>query len=98
MPSASGSELSLSFLLSMSPSTPPESPPTARTQFFAGGVRLRLPLIGLGTLNDPLESASRGILFGVSRFAHAPQPAELLASLADLTRQSSCPADGGFYF
>jgi hypothetical protein len=43
-PSASSSELSLPFLLSMSPSTPPESPPTARTQFFVGGVRLRPPL------------------------------------------------------
>jgi hypothetical protein len=42
-PSASSSELSLPFLLSMSPSTPPESPPTARTQFFVGGVRLRPP-------------------------------------------------------
>ena len=30
-PPASSSELSLPFLLSMSPSTPPESPPTART-------------------------------------------------------------------
>ena len=40
-PSASSSELSQPFLLSMSPSTPPESPPTAHTQFFVGGVRLR---------------------------------------------------------
>ena len=53
-PSASSSELSRSFLLSMSPSTPPESPPTARTQFFVGRVRLRPSLCGLGTLNAPL--------------------------------------------
>ena len=45
-PSASSSELSRSFLLSMSPSTPPESSPTARTQFFIGGVRLRPSLYG----------------------------------------------------
>jgi len=38
----------------MSPSTPPESPPTARTQFFVGGIRLRPSLFGLGTLNAPL--------------------------------------------
>src|SRR5271169_5713621 len=36
-PSASSSELSLPFLLSMSPSPPPESPPTARTQSSSAG-------------------------------------------------------------
>ena len=98
MPSASGSELSLSFLLSMSPSTPPESPPTARTSSSPAGfafVYLSLDSALSTTHLNPLHVES---LFGVSRFAHALQPAELLASLADLTRQSSCPADGGFYF
>ena len=37
--------------------------------------------------------------FGVSWFAHSLRPAELLASLADLTRPSLlCPANRGFYF
>src|ERR1700730_1298277 len=85
-PSASSSELSLPFLLSMSPSTSPESPPTARTQFFIGGIRLRPSLYWTRHSQRSTLIRFRGIHFRGPRFAHSVQPAELLASLADLTR------------
>jgi hypothetical protein len=88
-PSASISELSLSFLLSMSPSTPPESPPTARTQFFVGGGSPSSSALLDSALSTPhFYPLHVEFTFGVSWFAHSLQPAELLASLADLTRHS----------
>ena len=80
-PPASSSELSLPFLLSMSPSTPPESPPTARTQSSSAGFAFVHPSLdsALSTPHfNPLHVEST---FGVSWFADSLQPTELLASL-----------------
>ena len=92
-PSASSSELSLPFLLSMSPSTPPESPPTARTQFFVGGVRLRPPLYWTRHSQRPTLirftwnplSGSPGSLIRYNLLSCLPP-------LADLTRHSTLPS------
>ena len=85
-PSASSSELSLPFLLSMSPSTPPESPPTARTQSSSVGFAFVHPSLDSALSTPHFNPLHVEFTFGVSRFAHSLQPAELLASLADLTR------------
>ena len=98
-PPASSSELSLPFLLSMSPSTPPESPPTARTQSSSAGFAFVHPSLDSALSTPHFNPLHVEFTFGVSRFAHSLQPAELLASLADLTRHSLlCPANRGFYF
>ena len=73
----------------MSSSTPPESPPTARTQFFIGGIRFRPSLYWTPHHFNPLHVES---YFGVSWFTYSLQPAELPASLADLTRQLNLPS------
>ena len=87
-PSASSSELSRPFLLSMSPSTPPESPPTARTQSSSAGFAFVHPSLDSALSTPHFNPLHVEFTFGVSRFAHSLQPAELLASLADLTRHS----------
>ena len=88
-PSASSSELSLPFLLSMSPSTPPEgSADCAHPVLGRRGSPSSSALLdsALSTPHfNPLHVEST---FGLSWFAHSLQPAELLASLADLTRHS----------
>ena len=92
-PPASSSELSLPFLLSMSPSTPPESPPTARTQFLVGGIRLRPPLYWTRHSQRPTLirftwnplSGSPGSLIRYNLLSCLPP-------LADLTRHSTLPS------
>lgn len=88
-PSASSSELSLPFLLSMSPSNAPgESADCAHPVLRRRGSPSSSALLdsALSTPHfNPLHVEST---FGVSWFAHSLQPAELLASLADLTRHS----------
>src|SRR5438128_12691868 len=87
-PSASSSELSPPFLLSMSPSTPPESPPTARTQFFVGGIGLRPSLFGLGTLNAHFNPLHVESTFGSPDSLIRYNLLSCLPPLADPTRHS----------
>src|SRR6516162_6435652 len=91
-PSASSSELSPPFLLSMSPSTPPESPPTARTQFVVGRIRLRPSLFGLGTLNVPLNPLHVESTFGSPGWPIRYNLLSCWPPLANLTRPSTLPS------
>jgi hypothetical protein len=80
------------------PQRPGESADCAHP-VFVGGVRLRPPSLDSALSTPHFNPLHVEFTFGVSRFAHALQPAELLASLADLTRHSLlCPANRGFYF
>src|ERR1700724_4306905 len=83
----------------MSPSPPPESPPTARPQSSSAGFAFVHPSLDSALSTPHFNPLHVEFTFGVSWFAHSLQPAELLASLADLTRHSLlCPAHRGFYF
>ena len=75
------------FLPNLSPSSVPGEPIDCLHPVFVDGVRLRPALRSDSALSTPpLQYASGGTLsFGASWFAHLVQPAELLASLADLT-------------
>src|SRR5437762_3028434 len=78
----------------MSPSETPEIPPTALTQFFVGDCGLRA-WGRRSTFSTTPPSASGGEpIFGAYKIRYSLQPADLCASLTDLTGR---PANGDSY-
>ena len=79
-------------MLSMSPSTPPESPPTARTQFFVGGIRLRPSLWTRHSQRPTLIRFMWNPLSGSPDSLIRYNLLSCLPPLADLTRHSTLPS------